>query len=113
MGVMDATGDLKALDYFAISPMYAAGFSEFMSRLSEKIKGILALKGQVTGPFTLGTNLLDRELLLRRALITPSCGAGGVLTEALAERVLRLLRRLSMELRNRLENSTTPIFVTI
>jgi hypothetical protein len=37
----------------------------------------------------------DRELLLRRALITPSCGAGGVLTEPLAERVLGLLRQLS------------------
>jgi hypothetical protein len=43
----------------------------------------------------------DRELLLRRALITPSCGAGGVLTEALAERVLGLLNQLSRELRKR------------
>jgi hypothetical protein len=43
----------------------------------------------------------DRELLLRRALITPSCGAGGVLTELLAERVLDLLRQLSLELRTR------------
>ena len=44
---------------------------------------------------------LDRELLLRRALITPSCGAGGVLTEPLAERVLDLLRQLSTALRRR------------
>jgi hypothetical protein len=44
----------------------------------------------------------DRELLLRRALITPSCGAGGVLTEALAERVLALLRQLSITLRQRI-----------
>jgi hypothetical protein len=43
----------------------------------------------------------DRELLLRRALITPSCGAGGILTEQLAERVLDLLRQLSTVLRNR------------
>jgi hypothetical protein len=43
----------------------------------------------------------DRDLLLDRALITPSCGAGGVLTEALAERVLGLLRQLSLELRQR------------
>jgi hypothetical protein len=43
----------------------------------------------------------DRELLLRRALITPSCGAGGVLTEALAERVLGLLNQLSITLRER------------
>jgi hypothetical protein len=41
----------------------------------------------------------DRELLLRRALITPSCGAGGVLTEPLSERVLDLLQRLSKTLR--------------
>jgi len=44
---------------------------------------------------------LDRTLLLRRALITPSCGMGGVLTEPLAERVLVLLRELSEELRSR------------
>jgi hypothetical protein len=43
----------------------------------------------------------DRKLLRRRALITPSCGAGGVLTEALAERVLDLLRDLSTALRIR------------
>ena len=43
----------------------------------------------------------DRELLLRRALITPSCGAGGVLTEPLAERVLGLLSQLSITLRQR------------
>jgi hypothetical protein len=43
----------------------------------------------------------DRELLLRRALITPSCGAGGALTELLAERVLRVLRELSLALRGR------------
>lgn len=42
----------------------------------------------------------DRKLLLRRALITPSCGAGGVLSERLAERVLNLLRRLSATLRD-------------
>ena len=43
----------------------------------------------------------ERELLLRRALITPSCGAGGVLDEPLAERVLGLLRELSVALRER------------
>jgi hypothetical protein len=43
----------------------------------------------------------DRELLRRRALITPSCGAGGVLTEPLAERVLGLLQELSLTLRER------------
>jgi hypothetical protein len=43
----------------------------------------------------------ERELLLRRALITPSCGAGGVLSEPLAERVLGVLRELSLTLRQR------------
>ncbi len=43
----------------------------------------------------------DRDLLRRRALITPSCGAGGVLTEPLAERVLDLLNNLSATLRSR------------
>ncbi|MEE8400216.1 MAG: hypothetical protein V3S89_14480 [Desulfobacterales bacterium] len=43
----------------------------------------------------------DKQLLLRRALITPSCGTGGVLTEALAERVLSLLRQISLTLRER------------
>jgi hypothetical protein len=43
----------------------------------------------------------DQNVLLRRALITPSCGAGGVLTEALAERVLGLLRGVSLALRHR------------
>lgn len=42
-----------------------------------------------------------RDLLLRRALITPSCGAGGVLTPPLAERVLGLLRDLAALLQKR------------
>ncbi|MFH1434110.1 MAG: hypothetical protein ABIJ56_00200 [Pseudomonadota bacterium] len=44
---------------------------------------------------------INRGLLLRRALITPSCGMGGVLTEPLAERVLNLLRELSDAVRRR------------
>jgi hypothetical protein len=43
----------------------------------------------------------DQDQLLRRALITPSCGAGGVLTVPLAERVLDLLCGLSIALRKR------------
>ena len=43
---------------------------------------------------------ISRELLLRRALITPSCGAGA-LSEELAERVLQVLRELSLLLRER------------
>lgn len=45
---------------------------------------------------------LPRDLLRRRALITPSCGAG-TLTPELAERVLELLRDLSLLLRRRYE----------
>jgi hypothetical protein len=43
----------------------------------------------------------DQEQLLRRALITPSCGAGGVLTVPLAERILDLLCELSITLLKR------------
>ena len=43
----------------------------------------------------------ERDMILRRTLLTPSCGAGGVLTEPLAERVMGLLRDLSRELRVR------------
>jgi hypothetical protein len=59
-----------------------------LARFSESL-GLLERKG------------FDRDLLLRRTLITPSCGAGGVLTEPLAERVLGLLRQLSLSLRDR------------
>jgi hypothetical protein len=55
------------------------------------------------GMTRLATKGFDRELLLLRALITPSCGAGGVLTEALAERVLRLLQALSRTLREKFD----------
>jgi len=53
-------GDLAALDSFGLSPEYAAGFHEFVARLPERKMSSVALKGQVTGPFTLGTNLLDQ-----------------------------------------------------
>lgn len=44
----------------------------------------------------------DRNLLLRRALITPSCGMGGVLDEALSQRVLGLLHDLAGTLQQRI-----------
>lgn len=55
--------DLDALENFYLSSKYAAGFSEFTARLPEKITlgKTMMLKGQVTGPFTLGTNLLDQN----------------------------------------------------
>ncbi len=52
------------------------------------------------GVARLGSRGFDRDLLLRRALITPSCGAG-TLTLPLAERVLGLLRDLAANLRAR------------
>jgi hypothetical protein len=56
-------GDLAVLDSFGLSPKYAAGFTEFISRLPEHAAShtMFMLKGQVTGPFTLGTNLLDQD----------------------------------------------------
>jgi len=54
-------GDPAALDSFGLSPQYAAGFTEFVARLPEQMTPQVALKGQVTGPFTLATNLLDQD----------------------------------------------------
>jgi methionine synthase II (cobalamin-independent) len=54
-------GDPVALQAFAISSEYGAGFKEFVARLPEQKTNQIALKGQVTGPFTLGTNLFDQE----------------------------------------------------
>ena len=62
---ISVTEDRKddALDSFRISPKYAAGFREFISHLPERTaSGVpIMLKGQVTGPFTLGTNLTDQD----------------------------------------------------
>jgi len=60
--VMEAD-DLEALEHFSLSSQYAAGFFEFLSRLPDQISlgKTTMLKGQVTGPFTLGTNLLDQD----------------------------------------------------
>jgi hypothetical protein len=57
------TGDLWALESFGLSPEYAAGFAEFVDQLPEHAASgaVRLLKGQVTGPFTLGTNLLDQD----------------------------------------------------
>jgi methionine synthase II (cobalamin-independent) len=54
-------GDLAALDTFGLSPKYAAGWQEFVARLPQHVASAVMLKGQVTGPFTLGTNLLDQD----------------------------------------------------
>ncbi|MFC1533381.1 hypothetical protein ACFL7M_08475 [Thermodesulfobacteriota bacterium] len=56
-------GDLAVLDSFGLSPKYAAGFDEFISRLPKYTASqkVLMLKGQVTGPITMGINLLDQD----------------------------------------------------
>ncbi len=58
------------------------------------------LERMEAGVARLAAKGFDRDMLLRRALITPSCGAG-TLTPALAERVLGLLRDLALTLRRR------------
>jgi len=57
------SGGSTALDKFGLSSKYAAGFTEFIDRLPEHARAheVFMLKGQVTGPFTLGTNLLDQD----------------------------------------------------
>ena len=56
-------GDAAALERFGLSPGYAAGFTEFINRLPAHTAShkVSMLKGQVTGPFTMGTNLLDQD----------------------------------------------------
>ena len=55
--------NFDALENFRLSQKYAAGFSEFVARLPKQMTlgRTIMLKGQVTGPFTLGTNLLDQN----------------------------------------------------
>ena len=53
--------DTSALESFGISTEYAAGFAEFIARLPEMALPQVMLKGQVTGPFTFGTNLFDQD----------------------------------------------------
>ncbi len=54
-------GDKDALNTFGLSPKYAAGWEEFIARLPEHTASAVMLKGQATGPFTLGVNLLDQD----------------------------------------------------
>jgi hypothetical protein len=53
----------NSLEHFGLSPVYAAGFHEYLARLPDHTAAgkTIMLKGQVTGPFTLGTNLLDQN----------------------------------------------------
>lgn len=61
LGVTDG-GSLECLQRFALAPDHARGFFAFMDMLSEKkIPGLQTVKGQITGPFTLGTGLKDQH----------------------------------------------------
>jgi hypothetical protein len=62
LAVME-NGDSGALEKFRLTSQYAAGFYEFLSRLPGQISSgrTIMLKGQVTGPFTLGTNIMDQN----------------------------------------------------
>jgi hypothetical protein len=108
--------DFDAYDHLQAITLYPAELRAFIERGGVLAWGIVpTLDREAAATETLGS-LLDRfdagverlvqkgfdlELLLRRALITPSCGAGGVLTPPLAERVLGLLSELSLALRER------------
>ncbi len=46
---------------FVISPDDAPGFFEFMEQIPSLEKPAVALKGQITGPFTLGTGVSDQN----------------------------------------------------
>lgn len=57
-------GDEQALNAFALTPTYASGFEAFLRQLPAHLsqQKVLLLKGQVTGPVTLGINILDQDL---------------------------------------------------
>ena len=108
--------DFDAYDHLQAITLYPAELRAFLERggsLGWGIVPTLSREAAATeslasllGRFEEGIEQLvrkgfARDLLLRRALVTPSCGAGGVLTEPLAERVLGLLRQLSTTLRHR------------
>lgn len=108
--------DFDAYDHMQAITLYPAELNRFLSRGGWLGWGIVPTldpkaAAEETVPsllarFETGLDLLvakgiDRQLLARRALITPSCGAGGVLSEALAERVLGVLKELSAALRRR------------
>jgi hypothetical protein len=108
--------DFDAYDHLQAMTLYPAELKRFLERGGSLGWGIVpTLDPRAAGEETVkslkkrfeeGLKLfekkgIDRQLLLRRALLTPSCGAGGVLSVELAERVLGLLSELSRSLRKR------------
>jgi hypothetical protein len=49
------------LELFSLTPDYAEGFGALMDALGQSSRILTALKGQVTGPFTLATSLTDEK----------------------------------------------------
>ena len=108
--------DFDAYDHMTAMTLYPEELSAFFDRNGVLGWGLIptldleaAAKESVTSlidRFESGISRFEelgfeRELLIERALLTPSCGAGGVLTEPLAERVLGILHDISKELRYR------------
>jgi methionine synthase II (cobalamin-independent) len=55
------SGDADALESFAITPERSVGFPALMEALPKLASPPVMVKGQVTGPFTWGTNLTDQN----------------------------------------------------
>ena len=55
------SGDEAALETFAITPERSVGFPALMEALPKLARPPVMTKGQVTGPFTWGTNLTDQN----------------------------------------------------
>jgi methionine synthase II (cobalamin-independent) len=49
------------LEKFSLTPSYAEGFHAFVAALQQSEPSPIAVKGQVTGPFTLTTSLTDQD----------------------------------------------------
>lgn len=49
------------LEKFALSKEYAAGIHALLETISKTLRKPIAIKGQLTGPFTLGTSLTDQD----------------------------------------------------
>jgi len=64
MGVLDGQLDLEA-SRFVLEAGSAGGFFELLNRLTDLPEPPIAIKGQITGPFTLGTGIVDQN---RRAI---------------------------------------------
>ena len=108
--------DFDAYDHLQAMTLYPADLESFFKRGGTLGWGIVpTLDAEAAATETVDSLLerfeagldrfeekgFQRSELLAKALITPSCGAGGVLTEPLAERVLEILPEFSKRLRER------------